>query len=59
MNYIWKCENCGDKFEAENPSQCLKCGYDDILKFNHNDLSTFNRDMHKLTGIPYAGIQFE
>nr|WP_321235779.1 glutamate synthase-related protein [uncultured Psychroserpens sp.] len=32
------------------------CGYDDISKFNHNDLSTFDRDMHKLTGINYAGI---
>jgi glutamate synthase domain-containing protein 2 len=33
------------------------CGYDDITKFNHNDLSTFNRDMHNLTGINYAGIK--
>ena len=32
------------------------CGYDDISKFNHNDLSTFNRDMHQLTGINYAGV---
>ncbi len=32
------------------------CGYDDITKFNHDDLSTFNWDMHKLTGISYAGI---
>ncbi|WP_299766766.1 glutamate synthase-related protein [uncultured Dokdonia sp.] len=32
------------------------CGYDDISKFNHDDLSTFNKDMHKLTGINYAGI---
>ena len=29
--YIWKCENCGEEFEAENPNQCLKCGHDDIL----------------------------
>ena len=29
--YIWKCENCGVEFEAENPNQCLKCGHDDIL----------------------------
>ena len=29
--YIWKCENCEEKFEAENPTQCLKCGHDDIL----------------------------
>ncbi|WP_299898618.1 glutamate synthase-related protein [uncultured Aquimarina sp.] len=32
------------------------CGYDDISKFNHNDLSTFDRDMHQLTGINYAGV---
>ncbi|CAZ97225.1 FMN-binding glutamate synthase family protein [Zobellia galactanivorans] len=32
------------------------CGYDDISKFNHEDLSTFNSDMYKLTGIKYAGI---
>jgi glutamate synthase domain-containing protein 2 len=32
------------------------CGYDDISKFNHNDLSTFDRGIHKLTGINYAGI---
>ena len=32
------------------------CGYNDITKFNHNDLSTFNSDMHKLSGINYAGI---
>ena len=28
--YIWKCENCGEEFAAENPTQCLKCGHDDI-----------------------------
>ncbi len=33
------------------------CGYDDISKFNYNDLSTFNEDIHKLTGINYAGIE--
>lgn len=32
------------------------CGYDDITKFNQSDLSTYDRDMHKLTGIQYAGI---
>ena len=32
------------------------CGYDDIIKFNRNDLSTFDYDMHKLTGINYAGV---
>jgi len=34
------------------------CGYDDISKFNHNDLSTFDLDMHNLTGINYAGIKY-
>ena len=33
------------------------CGYDDISKFNFKDLSTFNFDMHRLTGIHYAGIK--
>ncbi len=32
------------------------CGYDHINKFNPQDLSTFNHDMHRLTGIQYAGI---
>ena len=32
------------------------CGYDDILKFNKSDLSTFDHDMHRLSGIAYAGI---
>ncbi len=32
------------------------CGYDDISKFNHGDLSTFDIDMHRLTGISYAGV---
>jgi len=32
------------------------CGYNDISKFNINDITTFNYDIHKLTGIPYAGI---
>ncbi len=32
------------------------CGHDDVAKFNVNNLSTFNRDMHYLTGIPYAGV---
>ena len=31
------------------------CGYDDFKKFNSDDLTTFNRDIHYLTGIPYAG----
>ncbi|NAS31321.1 Rieske 2Fe-2S domain-containing protein [Flavobacteriaceae bacterium R38] len=32
------------------------CGYDDISKFNKDDLSTYNYDMHRLTAINYAGI---
>lgn len=33
------------------------CGYNDINMFNKEDLSTFNRDIHHLTGINYAGIK--
>lgn len=33
------------------------CGYNAISKFNKADLSTFNRDIHHLTGIEYAGIK--
>ncbi len=32
------------------------CGYDDINRFNPGDLSTFKHDMHRLTGIAYAGV---
>ena len=32
------------------------CGHDDISKFNFEDLSTFNHDMHRLTGINYGGL---
>lgn len=32
------------------------CGHDDFSKFERSDLSTYNWDMHKLTGIPYAGV---
>lgn len=32
------------------------CGHDDIKKFNFSDLSTLDINMHKLTGIKYAGI---
>ncbi len=31
------------------------CGHDHINKFHFDDLSTFNWDIHKLTGILYAG----
>lgn len=33
------------------------CGYANIDQFNANDLSTYNFEMHRLTGIPYAGLQ--
>jgi glutamate synthase domain-containing protein 2 len=32
------------------------CGHNDIRKFNPNDLSTLSYEMHKISGIPYAGI---
>lgn len=32
------------------------CGHDDLTKFNLNDLSTFDYEMHRLAGIPYAGV---
>ena len=32
------------------------CGHDTISKFNPNDLSTFDMDIHRLTGIRYAGV---
>jgi len=32
------------------------CGYDNINKFNHDDLSTIDYNMHRLTGINYAGV---
>jgi len=35
------------------------CGYDDISKFNFNDLSTLNYEISRLTGIRYAGINEE
>lgn len=33
------------------------CGYDDISKFNKEDLSTFDWDLYKMTGVSYAGIE--
>jgi glutamate synthase domain-containing protein 2 len=32
------------------------CGHDDFAKFDFEDLSTLNLEMHRLTGIKYAGI---
>jgi methylamine---glutamate N-methyltransferase subunit C len=31
------------------------CGYNDLKKFNFDDLTTFNRDIYHLTGIYYGG----
>lgn len=47
-------------FEASNELMKViarSCGYDDIKMFNKKDLSTFNQDMHQLTGINYAGFK--
>ncbi|RMG24022.1 MAG: glutamate synthase, partial [Bacteroidetes bacterium] len=32
------------------------CGYDDIRQFNQDDLTTFDYDMHRLSGVKYAGV---
>jgi glutamate synthase domain-containing protein 2 len=32
------------------------CGYDDFKKFRAEDLTTFNRELHYLTGISYGGV---
>jgi glutamate synthase domain-containing protein 2 len=32
------------------------CGYDDFSKFNKDDLVTASHDMHRLTGINFAGL---
>jgi hypothetical protein len=34
------------------------CGHNDFSQFNKNDLSTLDYQMHQLTGIHYAGVQF-
>ena len=32
------------------------CGYADVKDFRHSDLSTFDCNIHKLTGIKFAGV---
>lgn len=32
------------------------CGHSDLSNFSLEDLTTFDREMHHLTGIPYAGV---
>ena len=47
-------------FEATNDLVKVvarSCGHDDVAKFNHNDLSTFDYGIHRLTGINYAGVK--
>lgn len=46
-------------FEASNDLMKVvarACGHDSFAQFNQDDLSTFNHDMHRLTGIKYAGV---
>lgn len=50
----------GNFFEATN--ELIKviaraCGYNDIRKFNPNDLSTLDYEMHRICGIPFAGVR--
>ena len=33
------------------------CGHEQVQDFNFDDLSTFNYEMHQLTGIAYAGVR--
>ena len=32
------------------------CGHADTADFNRNDITTYNRDLAYLTGVPYAGV---
>jgi hypothetical protein len=32
------------------------CGHDQLNQFSRDDLTTYNRDMAYLTGIPYGGV---
>ncbi len=53
-------ERLGNFFQASKELiqvVARSCGYDDISKFKHDDLSTFDYDMHKLTGINFAGVE--
>jgi len=48
----------GNFFEATTELMQViarSCGHSDFGQFSSEDLSTYNWDMHKLTGIPYAG----
>lgn len=46
-------------FEASNALIKViarSCGYSDINQFQNADLTTFNHDMHRLSGVAYAGM---
>ena len=32
------------------------CGHDHLDKLSLDDLTTWKRDMHHLTGVPYGGV---
>jgi glutamate synthase domain-containing protein 2 len=32
------------------------CGHNDLGQFNHNDLATWNRDMARLSGVKFSGV---
>ena len=32
------------------------CGHADLSEFQRNDITTYNRDLAYLTGVPYAGV---
>ncbi|MFT6210796.1 MAG: glutamate synthase domain-containing protein 2 [Bacteroidia bacterium] len=49
----------GNFFEATTELMQViarSCGHSDFGKFSSEDLSTYNWDIHKLTGISYAGV---
>lgn len=49
----------GNFFEATTELMQViarSCGHADFGQFSQEDLSTYNWEMHKLTGIPYAGV---
>ena len=32
------------------------CGHADLSEFQRSDITTYNRDLAYLTGVPYAGV---
>jgi hypothetical protein len=35
------------------------CGHDHLNQLNIDDLSTFDREMAHLAGVPYAGVRLD